>query len=349
MEPLDETLSGQAQVWKHMFAVADSMALKCAVELRIPDIIHSQAGGPVTLAQIASRFPTPSPKTAYLARVMRLLVRKNIFSAHRDGGEMLYGLAPSSRWLLQDASHLSLAPMVLLQGHPTVVSAWHYLGDCVKDEGSAGFKRANGHDLWDLQLENPEYNRIFNDAMACTNKFMMKAIVDACKEGFERVGSLVDVGGGTGVAVAEIVRSYPHIKGINFDRPNVIADAPVCGGVSHVGGDMFEAIPSADAVFMKWILHDWNDEDCVKILKNCKKAIPEKNGMVLIAEVVLQPEGDGLFDETGLVLDLLMITHTGGKERSELEWKKILEEGGFPRYNIVQIPSLLSVIEAFPL
>ncbi|KAI6672924.1 hypothetical protein NL676_000830 [Syzygium grande] len=184
--------------------------------------------------------------------------------------------------------------------------------------------------------------------MACTTKCMMQAIADAYKDGFERVGSLVDVGGRTGSAVAEIVRLYPHIKGINFDRPHVIAAAPAHGGVSHVGGDMFEAIPTADAVSMKGILHDWNDEDRVRILKNCRKALSEKNGMVIVADIVLRPDGDGLFDEARIGLDLMMMAQTGGKERSEPEWKKIMEKGGFPRYNIIRTASL-SIIEAFPL
>ncbi|KAI3440725.1 uncharacterized protein J3R85_003170 [Psidium guajava] len=97
-------------------------------------------------------------------------------------------------------------------------------------------------------------------------------------------------------------------------------------------------------------MHDWGDEDCIKILRNCKKAIPKKNGKVILAEIVLKPEGDGMFDEMGVVFDLLMIAHSsGGKERDEVKWKKILEEGGFPRYNIIKIPSLLSIIEAYPL
>ena len=100
---------------------------------------------------------------------------------------------------------------------------------------------------------------------------------------------------------------------------------------------------------MQWIMHDWNDESCVKILKNCRKAIPEETGKVIIVDVVLQPEGNGLFDDTSLVFDLLMIAHSsGGKERTELEWKKVLEEGGFPRYNIIKISALPSIIEAYP-
>ncbi|KDO38909.1 hypothetical protein CISIN_1g034578mg [Citrus sinensis] len=88
--------------------------------------------------------------------------------------------------------------------------------------------------------------------MACTTKITMKAFVSHYKvDGFNNIRSMVDVGGGTGTVLAEIVKSYPHIKGINFDLQHVIATAPTHEGVSHVGGDMFDAIPNADAVFMK--------------------------------------------------------------------------------------------------
>lgn len=88
-------------------------------------------------------------------------------------------------------------------------------------------------------------------------------------------------------------------------------------------------------------MHDWDDEACVKILKNCRKAIPEKTGKVIIIDVILQLDGNGLFDDTGFAFDLhLMVNSPGGKERTELQWKKLPEEGGFPRYKIIKIPAL---------
>ncbi|KAF7821945.1 (R,S)-reticuline 7-O-methyltransferase-like [Senna tora] len=100
-----------------------------------------------------------------------------------------------------------------------------------------------------------------------------------------------------------------------------------------------------------WILHDWSDEECIKILKNCRKAIgDEKRGKVIIVDSVLKAEGKGVFDDTALVFDLLMIAHSsGGKERTELEWNNLLRQAGFPRYNIINIPALVSIIEAYPL
>ncbi|XP_061994403.1 xanthohumol 4-O-methyltransferase-like [Rosa rugosa] len=352
---LDEaTLRGQADVWKYMLGFADSMALKCVVELRIPDIIHTH-GHALTLSEITSSLDSasPSPDITCLSRIMRLLVRRNIFTAHHDcgdSGETLYGLTHSFRWLLHD-SELTLTPMVLMETNPTLMAPWHCFSQCVKQGAPCAFEKVHGRNIWQFFSEKPEFNQLFNDGMSCTTKITMKAILTGYKGGFEDVATLVDVGGGTGSAVAEIVKLYPSIRGINFDLLHVVATAPVYHGVSHVGGDMFDEgnIPNTDAIFMKWIMHDWSDSDCVKILKNCRKAIPERSGKVIIVDVVLEPNGDGMFDDTGLVFDLLMIAHTsGGKERTESEWKKILEQAGFPRYKIIKIPALLSIIEAFP-
>ncbi|KAK4845694.1 hypothetical protein QYF36_007985 [Acer negundo] len=351
----EELLRGQAEIWQHMLSLVNSMALKCAVELRIADIIHSHGGAPITLSQIASCIDdSPYPDIPYLARIMRLLVRKNIFTVHHplsdssSSESTLYGLNHVSRWLLH-GSDLSLTPMILMENHPWVVAPWHCLSTCVKEGGTSAFEKAYGRDAWDFASQNPEFNNMLNDGMACTARIITRAILTGYKDGFGCIGSLVDLGGGTGTMVAEIVKSHPHIKATNFDLPHVITTAPLIDGVCHVGGDMFKEIPSADAVFMKWILHNWSDEDCVKILRNCRKAIPAKSGIVTIVEIVLQPDGNGMFDELGLVFDLLMMAHTsGGKERTELQWKKLLEEGGFPRYKIISIPALPSIIEAYP-
>ncbi|XP_057954950.1 (R,S)-reticuline 7-O-methyltransferase-like [Malania oleifera] len=347
-------LSGQAHIWQLMFAFADSMALRSAVELRIADIIHSH-GSPITLRQIASAItPTPAADITSLGRIMTLLVRKSIFTATvpppSDGGscaDTLYGLTPSSRWLLRDAE-LTLAPMVLLENHPLLMHPWYCFSNCVR-EGGIAFQKAHGRQIWEFAGADPEFNAMFNAGLACTAKITLEAILSEYKDGLADVGSLVDVGGGTGSAIAEVVKACPHIKGINFDLPHVIASAPALPGVCHVGGDMFKSIPKADAVFMKNIMHDWGDEDCIKILKNCRESIPKKKGKLIIVDVVLQPNGNEFFDEIGIALDLTMLAHSsGGKERIEKEWEKVLQEGGFSRYKIIKILALPSIIEAYP-
>ncbi|XVE68080.1 hypothetical protein DITRI_Ditri09bG0040600 [Diplodiscus trichospermus] len=343
------SIQGLLEIGQLLMGYADSMAVICAVELRIADIIHSQSGL-VTLLQIASSIDnSPSLDISFLERIMALLVRKGVFAVHyqSDTGETLYGLTPSSRWLLQD-SEISFAPMVLLQNK--FISFWHYLSQCVKDGGNrTGFKKAYEFEIWEYASQNVEFKTLFNKAMEYDSRMISKAVFSGYKDGFNNIGSLVDVGGGTGGMAAEIVKFYPRIKAINYDLPHVIATAPPRDGVTHLGGDMFESIPNADAVFLKWILHNWSDKDCIKILQSCRKAIPEKTGKIVIVDVVLKPDGNGPFDGVGLVSDLLMrLIFSGGKERTELEWKKLLKEGGFPTYKIIQIPAMQSIIEAYP-
>ncbi|GAV81894.1 Methyltransf_2 domain-containing protein/Dimerisation domain-containing protein [Cephalotus follicularis] len=344
---IDAMIQSQSLVLQNLLAFADTMALKCAVELRLGDIIHSHET-PITLTQIASSIDSPSPPdVSSLQRILRLLVRKKIFSVHHpsDGGETLYGPTSFSSWILRDFE-ISLSPFILMQAHPLMITPWLYFSQCVKEGGTA-FKKAHGHELFVFAQQNPEFNRIFNDGMACTAMMSTMAILTKYKDGFKGLGSLVDVGGGTGGIIGAIVDQFPHIKGINFDLPHVIATAPEYDGVTHIGGNMFEAIPHADAVFMKWILHDWSDEDCVKILRNCVKAIPEETGKVIVVDIVLNPDGNSPLDDISIVSDLGMLAITGGKERTEPEWKMILEEGGFPRYKIFNIAPILCIIEAY--
>ncbi|KAI3867635.1 hypothetical protein MKW98_006012 [Papaver atlanticum] len=292
-----------------MFAFGDSMALKCAVELGIPNIINSH-GRPVTISEIIDSLKTntsSSPNVDYLTRVMRLLVHKRLFSSqfHQESNQIVYNLTRSSKWLLKD-SKFNLSPLVLVVTDQILQKPWQYLGKCVQEN---------------------EY-----------------------KDGFNGIGLLVDVGGGTWTMLAEIVKANPQIQGINFDLPHVVATASDLPGVKHVGGDMFADIPKADAFIMKSLLHDWTDEDYTKILKNCYNAITnKKSGKVIIVGIVLRAEGSGLFDKTGLILHMVMMAHTsGGKERTEVEWKMLLNNAGFPRCNIFQTPACPFIIEAFP-
>jgi hypothetical protein len=171
-----------------------------------------------------------------------------------DGGETLHGLTEKSKWLLHDAE-LSLAPIVLMENHTWLLALWHCLGQCVKEWGIA-FNKAHGCEISDFASKNPKFNNIFNNGMVCTAKIVTRGILEEYKDGFGCLGSLANVGGGTGeliveIVKAEIVKAHPHIKGINFDPPDVVTTAPLHKGVSHVGGEMFDAIRNADAIFMK--------------------------------------------------------------------------------------------------
>ncbi|KAM7275437.1 hypothetical protein ACFE04_017303 [Oxalis oulophora] len=326
----------------------DSMTLKCAIELRIADIIHSQ-GKPISLSKIASLIDSPSdPDISYLARIMRFLVLKKVFAIHHspNGGEPLYDLTYTSRCFVHDGP-FSLAPMILLFNHPLLMAPWHNFSQIVRQGGSA-FKMTHGTDIWELNSKNHEVNKSFNDGMAC-GKILSDGILETYIDGLSSlIGTLIDVGGGTGSFIAKIVNMHPHIKGINFDLPQVIDTSPQRKGVTHISGDMFVSIPKADAIIMKAILHDWNDNECIKILQNCKKAIPEDIGKLIIVDIVLQPGDDEPLDDIRLMADLYMLANCSGKERSEVEWKYLLVKSGFPRYKIIKnADALYSIIEVY--
>ncbi|KAM3381527.1 hypothetical protein P3S68_007100 [Capsicum galapagoense] len=163
--------------------------------------------------------------------------------------------------------------------------------------------------------------------------------------------SLVDVGGGTGTVAKAIGNAFPKINCIVFDLPHVIEGCEGSKNLSYVGGDMFKSIPSADAILLKWILHNWSDEECIKILKKCKEAIPkrENGGKLIIIDMVLMDsqKGDDKSYETQLFYDMLMMVDASGKQRIEQEWTKLFLDAGFTDYEIIPILGLRSVIEVF--
>jgi caffeic acid 3-O-methyltransferase len=162
---------------------------------------------------------------------------------------------------------------------------------------------------------------------------------------------LVDVGGGTGSSLALIAAKYPHIRGINYDQPHVVAASPACPGVEHVGGNMFESVPSGDTIFMKGILHDWDDSECITILRNCFNALPTSGGKVIVVEAVLpdlllQSElGAGTTVAFRSDLIMLALVSVGAKERTLKEFQELAKTAGFASVSVVVSVDYLSVLE----
>ncbi|KAK9150280.1 hypothetical protein Syun_008589 [Stephania yunnanensis] len=145
-------------------------------------------------------------------------------------------------------------------------------------DGHTPFEIAHGKRPMDYLVENNEIGNVFNEAMAADSKVTASVFVTKCKAMFEGVTSLVDVGGGIGLMGRAIAEAFPHIKCSVLDLPSVVASCKGTENLEFVGGDMFQAIPSADALLLKGILNQWSDEDCIKILKRCREArlIPQK-------------------------------------------------------------------------
>lgn len=147
-----------------------------------------------------------------------------------------------------------------------------------------------------------------------------------------------------------VADAYPHMKCTVLELPHVVASSEAGETVQLVAGDMFQYVPPADAVLLKWVLHDWSDEDCVKILKRCKEAVPskEKGGKVIIIEMVVDLDIDfPELAETQVLFDMHMMVHTTGKQRNKSEWRKIFIDAGFTDYKITPALGLRSIIEVY--
>ncbi|KAG6572138.1 Acetylserotonin O-methyltransferase, partial [Cucurbita argyrosperma subsp. sororia] len=341
----EEHEHARLQIWKYISNFIEMQMVKCAIELKIGDTIESH-GGLMTLPELSCSLNCSS---SLLHRVLRFLVHRGIFKQEITGQNLTcYSHTPLSR-LLASSSDSSLAPFLLVESNSVMLAAWHGFSARIKDNGAAPFEAVHGKDLWSYAAADPILNAIFNDAMACSARVMtVPAILEDCGEIFEGVECLVDVGGGNGTSLSMIVKACPWIKGINFDLPHVVASSPPYIGVQHVGGNMFDCIPKADAAFLMWALHGFDDETCIKILKNCREAIPKKTGKVIIVEAVLKGKQESDLSDVGLMLDMAMIAYSkNGKERTAEEWGYVLHQAGFSRHTITPIRAVQSVIQAF--
>ncbi|KAK7394391.1 hypothetical protein VNO78_14918 [Psophocarpus tetragonolobus] len=150
---------------------------------------------------------------------------------------------------------------------------------------------------------------------------------------------------------AIICEAYPNLKCIVFDGPQVVENLQGSKNLTYVSGDMFKSIPKADAVLLKWILHNWSDKECRRISENCKEAISnnDKGGKIIIMDVVINEKlDDHKVTKLKLLMDVNKACVVNGKERNEEEWKKLFMEAGFPNYKISSLTGYFSLIEIYP-
>ncbi|KAJ7981527.1 O-methyltransferase [Quillaja saponaria] len=347
-----ELLQAQAHVWNHIFSFINSMSLKCAIELGIPDTIHNH-GQPMTLSQLIAALPIHQSKHLCVYRLMRILIHSGFFGQEKvseNDQEEGYVLTDASRLLLKDHP-LSVTPFLLAMLDPILIKPWHHMNSWFKNDDPTPFDTAHGMTLWDYCGHEPKLNHFFNDAMASDARLITSVVIEKCKGVFKGLESLVDVGGGTGTVAKAIGKAFPPLECTVFDLPHVVADLQDSENLKFVGGDMFEAIPPADAILLKWILHDWSDEECVKLLTKCKEAIIRKGqeGKVIIIDMIMEnKKGDDESVETQLFFDMLMMALLTGRERNEKEWAKLIFSAGFSDYKITPILGLRSLIEVYP-
>ncbi|XP_017976311.1 PREDICTED: caffeic acid 3-O-methyltransferase [Theobroma cacao] len=316
-------------------------ALKTAIDLDLLEII-AKAGPGCTLspAEIVSNLPAKNPDApAIIDRILRVLTAHSILACHlvtdKDGHtKRTYGIASIGRYFLQNEDGISVTPLLNMTLDKRLIDSWNFFKEATL-EGGLSIVKGFGMNLFEMAAKDNNFFNTFNQAMSNHTNIVMKKILEIYK-GFEGVSQVVDVGGGLGTNLKLIVSKYPQIKGINFDLPLVVKDAPNFPGVEHVGGDMFTQVPHGEVIFMKWVLHDWGDDQCLKLLKNCYDAISESGKVIILESILPELPMTDLVTTTTLNLDLgLVHLLPGAKERTKKEFETLARDAGFPTLKLV--------------
>jgi hypothetical protein len=312
-----------AQVLEDILVTARlQQAMSAAASLGVPDVL---AGGPRSVGEVAAAI---GAHEGTLYRLLGTLAAGGILHEDADRrfrltevGELLRSDVPGSR-----------RDWAILNGKAYVREGWSNLEHSVRTAESA-FASLHGETLWSWRAARPEEQANFDRAMADNSGPVAAAIAEAFD--FGSLGTLVDVGGGTGTLLAAILRRHPGLRGILFDQPDVAGSQAtralleresVADRCKTVGGSFFDAVPAgAGGYLMKSILHDWEDEESIRILRTIREAaLPTSR--LFVVELVLGAPNEGLADR---ILDLHMLVMLGGKERSEGEWRSLFERGGW--------------------
>jgi len=318
-----------------------SRALDLAATLGIADRLKD---GPRPVGELAQATATHPPS---LHRVLRLLASAGVLAEQENG---TFGLTPIGECLRTDTPGSAHAMVKLFAG-PRIQDNWKDLEYCVRT-GEPAFRQRGIADPFSSQTPDEAAN--FDAAMANFTRFIAIAVAGAYD--WTPFGTVVDVGGGNGALLIGLLQATPALRGIVFDLPAAaeratkqIAASALTERCRAVGGDFFKAVPEGgDAYLLKHVIHDWNDEQAVAILRICHRAMPA-HGKLLIIEGVYPPRIDQSLESRGAAAnDVNMLVNTGGRQRSEAEFRSLYDAAGFNLTRIVPTPARVAVIEGAP-
>lgn len=319
-----------------------SQILYTGVKLGVFDAL---AEGPRTAGEAADNLKVDS---GALYRLMRAL---SCIGLLNEDANRSFRMTAMGEPLRSDHPH-SLRPMTLLEEGPEHYAAWKHLPALVQSGGQDGFAREFGLPAFAYAQANPDYGRVFNDAMSSfsglDNMLLLEAIQDY---DFHGISILCDVGGGQGFALCNLLARHPGLQGVVLELQHVIADKSllwagklgVAERCSYVAGDMFERVPAADVYLIKRVLHDWNDAECHQIMSTIHRAAGKGARMLIVEQVVPGAETPHF----SKLFDVHMMVWGTGRERTAEEYATLLSEAGWT-YRKTWYPSsmMLGVVEA---
>jgi hypothetical protein len=337
----DDTGAAVGRVMSHALAYLVSRALHVVTQLRVADAVGAEGSSVDELARRCGVQPIP------LRRLLRTLASHGIFVEDEAGR---FHLDAAASLLRADA----MRDGVLLCGEVTGDGSWwNAVGDLRHSvtSGEPAFDHRHGMGFFDYMRARPDCAAWFDRGMACFSAAEDAAVAAALD--VTGVRHVVDLGGGQGGLLARLLERHPSLRGTLFDLPHVVADPAAWRPAAQAGvarwsvesGDFFERVPAgADAYVLKRILHDWDDDACVRILDACRRAM-HAGSRVVVADAVL-PAGNA--PHPAKVMDVLMMVFGAGRERTAAEFAALFERAGLRQGRIVPTASTLGVVEALP-
>ncbi len=306
-----------------------SQAVHVAATLGLADLVAEGLRGSDDLAAATDTDPQA------LYRLLRALASVGVF---REDEERRFALTELGDALRTDSPD-SVADWAAFVGRGYYRDAWSALLDSVRT-GENAFRLAHGVGVWEYRKERPEESAIFDRAMAANSRLVIRSLLAAYD--FGRFGTIVDVGGGSGALLAALLDHYPHLHGVLFDEPHVVGGVDLGERCDVVAGSFFEAVPGGgDAYLLKWILHDWEDEEAAAILRTIRRC----GGTLVVVERIVGPPNE---TPEAKLSDLNMLVAPGGRERMLDEFRALLEAAGYRLVDTTPTPSGMNVIEAAP-
>lgn len=315
-----------------------SISIHIVAKLGIADLLKD---GPKSTAHLAAATHTQEDR---IYRVLRTLASVGVFT---EIGERHFALTPAAETLRSDVQG-SIRPLAIWIGDPMHLRVYAEMPHSVQT-GSLTFDRVYGKPVFDYFPGDPKQSEVFNNAMTCLSNMVIPAVLEAYD--FSGIDTLMDVAGGHGAMLRAILAKYPKMRGIVTDLDHVVQGAKQISenqALAHrcefLCADFFHEVPAhADAIIMKHIIHDWDDDKAIVILENCRKALSgRKNARILLVESVISK---GNTAELGKFIDLEMMTFTGGRERTEEEFQKLFAAAGMRLNRIVPTKAPLWVVE----
>lgn len=311
-------------------------AIYIAAKLGIADLLKD---GARPVDELASMTGTHSRS---LHRVMRALASIGWFEEDTEGR---FGPTPWTA-AIETNSPVSLRHLAMTELGEEHYPAWENVLYSVRT-GEIAFNDRFGMSNWEFWSKNPEHAEIFNKGMSDLTALTEPALIAAYD--FSSFKKIIDIGGGRGTLLTSILRQNEGATGVIFDLPHVIElarqdaeTAAIADRCQLVEGDFFESVTEGgDAYTLKWILHDWNDEQCVTILKNCRRAM-SPTSKLLVIEAVLPGRNEPSLNK---FMDLNMLVMTGGCERTESEYRDLFQAAGFSFSRAIPTPTGFSWLE----